>query len=167
MEKTVKPEVLKMHREVVEGKRYSESGKAWEHKIKFQARFQIRGNDAILYVYPTGKNKEIWTYVSRGTPPHGIDAKNAPYLVFPYGGPGQQPKTTLARGKRKRPIPLGGPSGTRWARVKHVDHPGTDAREFEERIGKEYRPKFRKHVNKTIRHLVQEKNQPFAGRFAA
>ena len=58
--KEAKPEVLKMMREVVEGKRYSTSGDAWKHKVEFRARFQMRGNDATLYAYPTGKNKKYW-----------------------------------------------------------------------------------------------------------
>jgi len=161
--KVAKPAVLKMCKEVVSGDRYSTTGRAWKHKIKFRSRFSVRGNDAILYVYPSGKDKLIWTYVSRGTRPHPIDAKNAPFLVFPYGGPGQSAKTSLAPGAGRV---FGGPGGTtKWASVKHVDHPGSKGRHFEERIAKEYGPKFRKLVRKTIEDLVQEKNQPFVGSF--
>jgi hypothetical protein len=142
---TAKPAVIKMCQDVVAGKRYSLSGKPWKHKITFRSRFSFKGDDAILYVYPFGKNKEIWTYVSRGTKPHGIDAKNAPYLVFPYGGPEQMPKTAP---EGITPVVPGGP--TKWARVKHVDHPGTKARHFEERIGKDYGPKFRKLIHAAI-----------------
>jgi hypothetical protein len=162
VEKVAKPAVLKMCQEVVAGKRYSSTGEAWKHKISFRSRFQIRGGDAVLYVYPHGKNKELWTYTSRGTKPHPIDAKNAPYLIFPYGGPKQQPKT--------RPFGGGGPilpgfGQTKWARVKHVDHPGTKPRMFEEQIEKDYRPEFRKLIRGTIDRLIQEKNRPYVGRF--
>jgi hypothetical protein len=158
--KEAKPAVLKMMKEVVEGKRYSESGDAWKHKVQFKARFQVRGNDAVLYAFPTGKNKKYWTWTSRGTKPHSIDAKNAPFLVFPYGGPGQAPKTRPPRGSGRS---FGGPGVTKWARVKHVDHPGTKARLFEEQIMKEYAPKFRRLVRKTIDALINEKNGPYIG----
>jgi hypothetical protein len=158
--KEAKPAVLKMMKEVVEGKRYSESGDAWKHKVQFKARFQVRGNDAVLYAFPTGKNKKYWTWTSRGTKPHSIDAKNAPFLVFPYGGPGQAPKTRPPRGSGRS---FGGPGVTKWARVKHVDHPGTKARLFEEQIMKEYAPKFRRLVRKTIDDLINEKNGPYIG----
>ena len=158
--KEAKPEVLKMMREVVEGKRYSTSGDAWKHKVEFRARFQMRGNDATLYAYPTGKNKKYWVWTSRGTEPHPIDAKNAPFLVFPYGGPGQAPKTRTPRGSGGS---FGGPGVTKWASVKHVDHPGTEARLFEEQIMKEYAPKFRRLIRKTIDDLINEKNGPYIG----
>lgn len=158
--KEAKPAVLKMFKEVVVGKRYSESGDAWKHKVQFKARFQIRGNDAILYVFPAGKNKKYWIWTSRGTKPHPIDAKNAPFLVFPYGSAAPKPKTSPPRGSGRT---FGGPGG--WARVKHVDHPGTKARLFEEQIMKEYTPKFRKLVRKTIDDLINEKNKPFVGSF--
>lgn len=163
MESEAKPEVLKMMREVVEGKSYSD--KPWKHKVDFKARFAMKGQDAVLWAYPTGPNKDLWTWTSRGTKPHGIDARNAPYLVFPYGGPGQQPKTRPRLGAGKTVIKLGGPGVTQWARVKHVDHPGTAPRQFEERIMDEYAPKFRKLVRTTIERVVQEKNAPYVGGF--
>jgi len=42
-------------------------------------------NDAIRVIADPVKNKEIWHYVSRGTRPHIIEAKNAPMLVFMWG----------------------------------------------------------------------------------
>jgi hypothetical protein len=50
-------------------------------------------------------------------------------------------------------------------RKKSVDHPGSKARNFEERIAKEYGPEYRKLIRRTIEDLVQEKNQPFVGAF--
>ena len=146
MNAQAKPAVIKMCKEVVQGKRYSEDGKPWKHKITFRARFQMRGDDAVLYVYPTGKDKMLWTWTSRGTKPHPIDARNAPYLVFPYGGPRARPKTTPRHG-----VTIRSPT-EKWASVKHVDHPGTKAREFEERIMDEYAPKFRKIIRRALTH---------------
>jgi len=162
VDKKAKPAVLKMMREVVEGKRYSTSGDAWKHKVDFRAKFQIRGGDGVLYAYPTGENKKYWIWTSRGTKPHPIDAKNAPFLIFPYGGPGQAPKTRTPRGSGGS---FGGPGVTKWAKVTHVDHPGTKARLFEEQIMKEYAPKFRHLIRVTLDRLLMEKNQPYVGSF--
>ena len=142
--KEAKSTVLKMFKEVIEGKRYSTKGEAWKHKVAFRARLQMRGNDAVLYVYPAGKNKDIWNYVSRGTRPHKIRAKNAPYLHFPWGGPGQQPKT------HRGVYEMGGPGVTQWARVKEVDHPGSKPRLFEERIVYDYSTKFQMVVRRAL-----------------
>ena len=153
-----KPEVLKMMKEVIEGKRYSISGEKWEHdRINFRARFQMRGQDAILYAYPSGPDKEYWTWTSRGTRPHGIDAKNAPYLVFPIGGRDQMPKTPPAPRFGAPIIPSLGTE--KWVSVKHVDHPGTKPREFEERIMKDYAKDYRKLINNTIRNVIRLKNR--------
>ena len=145
-----KPAVIRMCKEVVQGKRYSRSGKPWKHKVSFRARFQMRGDDAVLYVFPTGPNKDLWTWTSRGTRPHPIEAKNAPYLVFPYGGPGARPKTTVPAGKGAVKF-YGGPV-RKWASVKKVDHPGTQPRHFEERILKEYGRDFRKIIRRALTH---------------
>ena len=161
--KEAKPAVLKMHREVIEGKRYSESGDAWKHKVQFRARFQVRGNDAVLYVFPAGKNKQIWDWVTNGTRPHKIKAKNAPVLSFMWGGPGVPPsKTTTPRGSGGS---FGGGGAAKMVHLKEVDHPGSKHRNFEGRIAKEYAPTFRKLIRKTIDDLINEKNQPFTGSF--
>jgi len=153
-----KPDVLKMMQEVVDGKRYSNDGQAWEHnRINFRARFQMRGQDAILYAYPSGPDKDYWTWTSRGTRPHGIDAKNAPYLVFPIGGRGQMPKTPPAPRFGVPIIPSLG--AEHWVSVKHVDHPGTKPREFEERIMKDYDREYRKLIRTTIQDVIRYKNR--------
>ena len=54
---------------------------------------------------------------------------------------------------------------TKWAKVTHVDHPGTKARLFEEQIMKEYAPKFRHLIRVTLDRLLMEKNQPYVGSF--
>ncbi|MDD3787018.1 MAG: hypothetical protein PHQ87_15840 [Hydrogenophaga sp.] len=70
---------------------------------------------------------EIYRYVTRGTRPHPIVAKNAARLLFKSSG--FLPKT------HRRVIGSGrGREGSGWATADAVDHPGTEAREFEEEI---------------------------------
>lgn len=70
---------------------------------------------------------EIYRYVTRGTRPHPIVAKNASKLFFKTGG--FLPKTTARVIGSKT-----GKSGSEWAAASQVNHPGTQAREFEEEI---------------------------------
>lgn len=71
-------------------------------------------------------DNEIYGYVNDGTPPHPIVAKNAPTLVF---GVPFKAKTAV------RVIGSGaGSKGATIRRPKAVQHPGTDAREFDQVI---------------------------------
>ena len=139
LDKTVKPELLREFESVVEN---------WEHKPGFAARKSIRGRDIEVSVYPTGKHKKIWQYVSEGTRPHKIRPRWAKALRFQWGGPGSyQPKTTV------RPTTWGGPgtvSGGKTVYRQEVDHPGTEARNLEQFIGKRYQPKFVMHIQRAI-----------------
>jgi len=133
----IKPRVIKHFESIVE---------RWKHKPEFRARLQTKG-EIILYVAPTGKNAEIWHYVSRGTRPHVIRPRNKKALSFMWAGPGSyMPKTLPAKsvslpGVRKK--------GTRVAFAK-VNHPGTDAREFEERFMANYKYTFSQTIRATI-----------------
>lgn len=99
----------------------------WEHKPTFQGRKFITTDAIQVNVYPTGINKRIYEYVTGGTRPHIIRAKNAPVLAFMWGGPGSyKPKTT--------PAPSWGGPGVASGKMtyrKEVHHPGTEARNFE------------------------------------
>jgi len=138
MDDQVKPDLLKLFREVVAD---------WDTKIQFGAKKVFKGDELVVFVFPKGKNKLIWRYVSFGTKPHKIEAKNAPMLVFPWGGPGSyQPRT--------RPVGKFGEPGTvRNAKIvafRSVQHPGTEARLFEQAIARRYRPKFDRIMAKAI-----------------
>lgn len=165
IEKEAKPVVFKMMKEVVQGKRYSNNGDAWKHDVQFQARFQMHGSDAVLYAYPTGRNKQIWNWVSRGTRPHKIRPKNAPALAFMYGGPGvPPPKTRTPRGAGGT---FGGAGVAKMVFAQEVDHPGGKPRHFEEQIAEEYAPQFKHLIRVTLDKLLMEKNQPYVGNFGS
>ena len=103
----------------------------WEHQVEFAARKSVTADKIKITVYPTGANKDIWKFVTGGTKPHVIRAKNAKTLAFMWGGPGSYQAHTTAPGG------YGGP-GTVAGGVMHfpkeVQHPGTKARNFEHSI---------------------------------
>lgn len=70
---------------------------------------------------------EVYGYVSGGTRPHIIRARNAPALAFQWGGPGSYQAKTTPRIVASR---AGGASGPTVYR-QEVMHPGTEARAFE------------------------------------
>ena len=85
----------------------------------------------------------IYLYVTGGTRPHVIRAKNAQYLAF-QGGP--YSAKTSPRIIASKP---GGPSGPTVYR-QEVQHPGTQAREFEKTISDKWRKQWPTILNRAI-----------------
>jgi len=155
MDRRVKPALVKKHEAVV---------KDWTSDVKFAAKTFIRADSIAVYVFPTGKDKNIWTYVDRGTKPHKIRAKKAPRLAFMMsvdaGGNfvrgGYVPKTmpvatrVVGGGYVKSPKAL--------ARPMEVDHPGTEPREFTWQIAREFLPEFRREVENAFRRAARKAN---------
>lgn len=141
MDAVVKPALVKEFEEVVSD---------WDHKPDFAARKYVNKGAIEVAVYPAGKNKAIWRYVSEGTKPHVIRPKNAKALSFVWGGPGSyNPKTTPGP-----PPTWGGPgtvTGGETVVRREVHHPGTKARNFEKYIADQYRPKFRKEIENAMK----------------
>lgn len=107
---------------------------SWRHKAAMQT--DVRGDTATA-----GTDDEIYGYVSEGTRPHTIVAKNAKVLAF---GP-SAPKTQVGS--------LGSSSGSRGAVSvfrKRVRHPGTKARKFDETAGKELEREWPATVQKKL-----------------
>ena len=147
MEKVVKPSLLESFKVIVAG---------WEHKPEFKARKYVHKGAIEVAVYPAGEYKKIWRYVSEGTRPHKIRVKNAKALAFVWGGPGSyNPKTTT------RPS-WGGPgtvTGGKMTYRQEVDHPGTEARNFEKLIVDKYKPQFRRHIENAMRRGARRANR--------
>ena len=116
IDQEVKPRILGYAEKIVAN---------WEHKPEFKARKLVSRSGIILYVYPTGPNKQYWIWTSRGTRSHKIRPKTAKMLVFPSV---YTPKTT------PRGPSYGGPGTSSGDTVfaAEVDHPGTKPRHFEE-----------------------------------
>jgi len=90
----------------------------------------------------TGTDNKIYLYVTRGTKPHIIRAKNGKVLSFP----------SKYRAKTRRRVIrsyTGGGSGARRY-AKEVKHPGTQAREFEEEIADKNTAVLLINVNKAL-----------------
>ena len=112
----------------------------WKNKPRFKGRKFITADSIAVNVYPEGtKSKEIYGYVTKGTRPHIIRAKNVPYLVFMWGGPGSYKAKTGTGGK------FGGPgivAGGKLTVRRQVNHPGNAPRDFEGVIRKKEAPWF-------------------------
>lgn len=72
----IKPHYLDQFKEIVE---------PWNSYVHFRARKVITDTTIKVYIYPTGRDKNVWFYVDEGTEDHDITAKNAPFLSFPNG----------------------------------------------------------------------------------
>lgn len=93
----------------------------WAHKVEFERDFaQVAGGGWAMAIMT---DDDIWNWTDRGTKPHTISARNAPFLVFRMGG---TPKTIVGIFGS---VPAGAPDGD-WVKKKSVRHPGTKAREW-------------------------------------
>ena len=135
----VKPRLLEYGERVVAN---------WEHKPQFKARKRITRGGISVYVYPAGENKKYWIWTSRGTRPHPIEPKKASVLAFPSV---YTPKT------KPRGPSYGGPGTSSGPMIyaRHVDHPGTKPRHFEEAWARWTKTWFRREMENAIRRGVR------------
>jgi hypothetical protein len=140
IDRDVKPALLEYFQRIV---------KTWEHKPEFKAMKRVEKGGISIYVYPTGPNANIWRYVSQGTRPHVIRPKRpGGKLAFPWGGYGSYKPHTSLGGHYGGPGIVVNPQPTV---LPEVQHPGTEAREFERHISRWYRPKFTELMRNAIR----------------
>ena len=127
----------------------TELSRAWENEVSFRVRvYIVQRGDIRIWADPV-KNKEIWHYVSRGTPPHIIEAKHAKALVFQWGFARYSPPPKSYPHMAILPVG-GGHSGVQTVAFKRVHHPGIDARNFEERAMEDF------HIARDFRKDVRE-----------
>jgi hypothetical protein len=121
----------------------------WEKKPKFSVKRVRDSSGAIIFEAST--DNEIYGYVTLGTPPHVIRAKNAPFLSFryPFGA-----KTTPNLLTSKA-----GFIGDSWAKKQEVQHPGTEARNFHKLIAKRFQDKVVKESNEALRSYLKDKQK--------
>ena len=146
MDKGVKPALVKSHELVVAG---------WKSNVGFAAKKYLRADSITIYVYPTGKDKKVWTYVDQGTKAHDISEKPGKGLWFEWGGKGSYEPKTLARPART--VAGGGyvKSG-HLVRMKKVRHPGSEGRFFSEAIAKDSLPDFRRLIENAFRNISRK-----------
>lgn len=143
MDKEAKPMLIKQFDEVVAN---------WKGKPAFKARKFIRPTKMWIDVFPTGEHADKWKWVSRGTRPHRIAARNAPTLAFMWGGKGSYKPKTVPGGR------YGGPgtvSGGTMRFPKAVNHPGNAPREFEEDIAKTQKPEFSRIMENAWKRIIR------------
>jgi hypothetical protein len=104
----------------------------WEHEVEFHAEVKDTPQGLVAEV---STEDEIYGYVNNGTDPHPIRAKNAKALAFPGGGYVAKTIPGMVGSQS------GGPAGD-TAFAKEVQHPGTEARKFDEAIKKKRRGDF-------------------------
>ena len=131
---------------ITQGK--TELSEAWENEVNFRVRVYLLKNDTIRVVADPVTNKEIWHYVSRGTPPHLIEARNAKALVFQWGFARYSPPPKSF--PRMPILPPGGGGNVQTVAFQHVHHPGSDPRHFEERAMEDF------HIARDFRGDVRE-----------
>jgi hypothetical protein len=95
----------------------------WTTKPVFTIKRRVAGR-------AISTDDEIYGFVNDGTKPHVIAPRGKKVLTFGVGG-----------SAKTAPRVIGSQSGSRGAtivRAKVVHHPGTEAREFDETIGKKW-----------------------------
>ena len=125
----------------------------WEHKPEFNGRKFITPDAVKVNIFPTGKNKEIYGYVTKGTRPHTIRAKKAPVLAFVWGGPGSYAAKTGPGGSW-----YNGPGfvvGGRETFRKEVRHPGSKPRNLEALVAKREKPWYNKTMEAAWKRAIR------------
>jgi len=95
---------------------------------------------------------EIYRYVNEGTKPHVILPKRAKALAFKSG---YKAKTIVG----KKVARTGGSFGS-TVFSKGVIHPGTEARDFDEIIAKEWNKKFKRRMEKAMKKARNASDNP-------
>jgi len=122
---------------------FEKTTETWEHDVKFEKLVDYRPRGPEVFV---GTDDEIYGYVNDGTRPHPIFPVRARALRFQWGGKGSyRPKTA----PRVIGSKAGGPTGPIVHRP-YVQHPGTEARHFDEEIEKQHGPKFRRAMERAM-----------------
>lgn len=124
---------------------FEKTVKTWDKKPEFKTTH--KGPDGDDLVLEVSTDNEIYGYVSGGTRPHEIRPRKAKALAFQAN---YRAKTV----PKRLPSRKGGKSGPTVIR-QSVQHPGTEAREFEKLIMKRQQPKFRRFVQQAIKNANQ------------
>lgn len=141
IDRKVKPALVKSHERVVAD---------WESDVGFQARKSVTPDAIKIHIYPTGADKQVWTYVDQGTKPHVIAPKGPGYpLRFRTG---YKPKTLP---RPARTVIGGGGAAGPEVRAMRVQHPGTEARNFTKQIAKEMGPEIRGEIENAFRRAAR------------
>ena len=118
----------------------------WDTDVHFEELVSIGPNSVDILV---ATDNEIYGYVNDGTSPHKIRAKSGKRLAFMWGGPGSYQAKT-APGKKVHNPAGGNVVGGKFTRPMIVDHPGSEGRGFDKLITKEFKPKYKRAMEKAM-----------------
>ena len=130
---------------VIEKEDYGAITKSWKHKPVIEILVSLTGPGPVLLV---ATDDEIFGYLNEGTPPHKIRAKNAPALRFQKG---YKAKTKV----RWIGSQGGGPFGPWWS-AKEVDHPGIEARKYDEAITKKRESWYKRRMERAMTQAAKK-----------
>lgn len=144
--------VLERHLDTVIKPRFIQEFKRyvaqWKHAPSFKARKFVTQDGVRINVFPAGPHKDIFKFVTQGTPPHTITVKRAPYLSFQTD---YQARTKPGNLDYRGPGKATGP----WRAALSVQHPGTEPRNVEESIKDKLEPWFRRSMENATRRAVR------------
>ena len=126
--------------------------RSWEHKPQFRIKKINRPHMQTVQIVPFGIYKEIWTYVDKGTKPHIIAAKNAPFLKFRTGYSARTAPVARAN------VGTGTATG-QWVQKTEVQHPGNEARKFTETFLKDIDPPLDERIQAAIQRGYDKANK--------
>lgn len=126
-------------------KDFEATTKSWKHKPVFTVDVSTKGQGPAILV---GTDDEIYRYVNDGTKPHPIFPKRAKVLRFQGGYSAKTSPGVIGSGS-------GGASGPTLFRP-YVQHPGTEARNFDEVIAKKWQSRFRQEMEAAMAEATRE-----------
>lgn len=151
-----RPNKTAMHKELVVGVEKTndfvtaEFGKTyatWENRPTFEDKLTGTSTAAQKIVAEHWTINQIYEWVVRGTRRHPIDAKNAPFLVF--NDTFQSKTLPGVIGSRQ------GFVGGGIVKKKHVEHPGTEGREYDKLIKEKAQPVFEANMSDAMRWAAE------------
>ena len=110
----------------------------WEHRPTFEGKQTIASNSITMEVFPTGPHAELYSLVSKGSPPHAIYPKQTGGLLRFQPGyrSATNPRILSSRAKQRSGAFVTSPG------IDNPPHPGFEGREFPETISDLFYPVF-------------------------
>jgi hypothetical protein len=119
---------------------FNESVETWNHKPEFTKTMYEETQRLRMVV---GTSDPIYSLVNKGAPMHVISPRNGPFLTFQSGyTPKSQPGS--------RSSFAGGKFGN-FVSASEVQHPGFEARKFDEQIGHDIQDEFTEKIQAAIK----------------
>lgn len=145
MRQKTAPEVKTLFRKTVFG---------WKNKPAFKQKLTRRAGYMSETIWAEGggtnsrgiSSADIYQMVNFGTRAHRIPKNGSTIMLFRWDGPGSYKASSRPGIIQSRRHSQSGLWRERWV----VDHPGTEARNFDQAIAKEYAPTFRKDIQDAI-----------------